>query len=153
MIEYKVNTASEDIISEHLRKCDAGFNPPLSHRVHIKGYAHKIKLNAVLFEAWSNNTLVGLVAIYCNDKEQRTAFVTSVSVLKDWTGNGIAMELMAIFLEKMKDLAIKKISLEVGVNNYSAIKLYEKNGFILGEQQGLFVMMNLDLDSGDKNDE
>ena len=29
----------------------------------------------------------------------------------------------------------------------------KKNGFILGEQHGLFVMMNLDLNSGDKNDE
>ena len=131
MIEYTVNTASEGTISEHLRKCDGDFNPPLSQQVDIKDYARKIKLNAVLFEAWSNNTLVGLVAIYCNDKEQRTAFVTSVSVLKNWTGNGIAMELMAIFLEKMQNIGVKKISLEVGVNNHSAINLYEKKRFYI----------------------
>lgn len=153
MIEYMVNTASENIILEHLRNCDSDFDPPLSHRVNIKNYARKIKHKAMLFEAWSNNTLIGLVAIYCNDKAERTAFVTSVSILKDWMGNGIAMQLMATCLKQMKNSGIKQVDLEVGAENSPAIKLYEKNGFMLGKQKGLFAVMNLDLDSGDKNGE
>ena len=38
--------------------------------------------------------LVGLVAAYCNASDRRLAFVTSVSVLPDWSGQGLASRLI-----------------------------------------------------------
>ena len=93
-IEYRLNMASAAQIAEHLLRCDADFVPPLSGRVEIRDYAQKIASKATRFEAWSGGTLVGLVAAYCNDRDKRIAFITSVSVLREWTGKGIAARLM-----------------------------------------------------------
>jgi ribosomal protein S18 acetylase RimI-like enzyme len=44
---------------------------------------------------------------------------------------------------------MKKISLEVARDNVPAIKLYEKNGFVLGRANGAFINMELQLKNGE----
>ena len=89
-IEYTVNQASAQLIAEHLLRCDADFIPQLSSRVEISSYSQKIASKATRWEAWSDGTLVGLVAAYCNNSESGTAYISTVSVLPEWTGRGIA---------------------------------------------------------------
>jgi len=93
-IEYLLSQALEADIAEHLSRCDANFVPPLSGRVDISAYARKIESQAIRFEAWSGSLLVGLVAAYCNDEENAIAYITSVSVLREWMSMGIAARLM-----------------------------------------------------------
>jgi ribosomal protein S18 acetylase RimI-like enzyme len=143
MVEYQLNKASEVEIAEHLARCDADFIPPLSGRIEIKSYAKKIVSKAMRFEAWSGTMLVGLVAVYCNDQVNRVAYITSVSVLREWLQNGIATRLMAQCITHAKVLEMRQISLEVGEKNFGAIKLYEKNGFIPGKLNTPLVTMNL----------
>lgn len=144
-VEYLSNKASEAEIAEHLSRCDAGFVAPLSSRVEIKGYAKKIASKATRFEAWSGGTLVGLVAAYCNDQEKHIAYITSVSVLRKWTGKGIAYRLMNQCIEHAKALGMRQISLEVASGDTSAIRLYQKSGFIAARESAPFVSMNLNL--------
>ena len=66
-IQYKTKTASVDHILAHLNSCNLNFTLPLSEKVDLVGYAHKIYENSVTFEAWFNETLVGLVAAYFNN--------------------------------------------------------------------------------------
>ncbi len=148
-VEYLSNKASEAEIAEHLSRCDADFVPPLSGRVEIADYAKKIASKATRFEAWSGNALVGLVAAYCNDQEKRTAYITSVSVLKAWAGKGIAARLVAQCVEHAKVLGMRQISLELAGDNTRAIRLYEKSGFVAGKVTDAFVTMNLYLESGE----
>jgi ribosomal protein S18 acetylase RimI-like enzyme len=152
-VEYRLNKASEAEIAEHLTYCDADFVPPLSGRIQISDYANKIAGKATLFEAWSDDTLLGLVAAYCNDQERRTAYITSVSVLRDWTGKGIAASLMKQCIEYAKALGIRQISLEVASDNMPAIRLYEKSGFVTGKASTPFVTMNLHLKSGEEHEQ
>ena len=147
-VEYLSNKASEAEIAEHLSHCDADFVPPLSGRVEINDYAKKIANKATRFEAWSGGTLVGLVAAYCNDQEKRIAYITSVSVLKEWMGKGIAARLMSQCIEHAKASGMRQISLEVASDNAPAIRLYEKSGFVAGKANAPFVSMNLYLKSG-----
>lgn len=144
-IEFGSNKASEAQIAGHLSHCDADFVPRLSDRVEIAEYAKKIAGKAMRFEAWSGNELVGLVAAYCNDREKRIAYITSVSVLREWTGKGIAASLMQQCIEHAKTSGMRQISLEVAGNNAPAIKLYEKSGFVAGKTNGPFVTMELNL--------
>src|SRR5882672_4187541 len=130
-IGYLLNKASVAQIAEHLSRCDADFVPPLSGRVEIEGYARKIASKATRFEAWSRGTLVGLVAAYCNDREKRIAYITSVSVLREWTGMGIAADLMNRCAEYARASAMRQVSLEVAGDNSPAIKLYEESGFVV----------------------
>ncbi|MBA3023715.1 MAG: GNAT family N-acetyltransferase [Proteobacteria bacterium] len=148
-IEFGSNQASEAEIAEHLLHCDADFVPPLSGRVEINDYVSKIARKATRFEAWSGAKLVGLVAAYCNDHEQRIAYITSVSVLKAYMGKGIAASLMKQCIEHAKTLGMRQISLEVASANAPAIGLYEKSGFIAGKANAPFITMNLYLKSGE----
>jgi GNAT superfamily N-acetyltransferase/2-polyprenyl-3-methyl-5-hydroxy-6-metoxy-1,4-benzoquinol methylase len=145
-LEYASNAASEVEIAEHLLRCDADFVPPLSSRVDVRAYARKIAGKASRFEAWSGRALVGLVAAYCNDQERRIAYITSVSVLREWTGKGVAARLIGRCLAHAAAAGMRWVSLEVGKDNAPAIALYEKSGFVLGQATGSFVAMNLDLE-------
>ena len=95
------------------------------------------------FEAWSEGALVGLLAAYCNDRENGIAYITSVSVLEDWTGQGIAARLLRECVEHAKVSGMRQICLEVASANLPAIKLYENSGFIAGEATGGSIGMNL----------
>ena len=148
MIEYLLNTASEAEIAKHLLHCDADFIPPLSNRVDINKYARKLASKATKFEAWSGGRLVGLVAAYCNDQENCIAYITSVSVLREWMGQGIAANLLKQCITHAKDSGMQQISLEVASNNQPALGLYEKSGFVADQTNTPFVNMNLYFKNG-----
>lgn len=145
-VEYRLNTASVAEIAEHLMRCDANFLPPLSARVEISDYAKKIASKATRFEAWAADTLAGLLAVYCNDHEKRTAFVTSVSVLPAWSGIGIGSYLLNQCIRHARAMRMREISLEVATGNDPAIKLYSKSGFILTKSSSRFASMSLNLE-------
>lgn len=126
---YKTQTASRQEIYEHLVACDTFFVPPLSSRVDLYTYAHKIRERAVSYEAWSAETLVGMVNAYLNDTVGRTAYVTNVSVLKDYSGQGIASTLLAMCMERARADGFSRIKLEVSPHNCAAIRVYTKFGF------------------------
>ena len=146
-IEFVLNKACLEQIAEHLVRCDTDFMPPLSGRVEIVNYAEKIANYAMRFEAWSEGTLIGLVAAYCNDQRKRIAHITSVSVLNAWTGKGIAAHLVRSCITHLKALGMRQVSLEVASANTVAIRLYEKSGFVVDQAKGVFVTMKLDLEN------
>jgi ribosomal protein S18 acetylase RimI-like enzyme len=152
-IDYLSNKASEVEIAEHLSRCDADFVPPLSGRVEINEYAKKIANKATRFEAWSGGTLVCLVAAYCNDHEKHIVYITSVSVLRKWAGKSIVYRLMNQCIEHAKALGMRQISLEVASGNTSAIKLYEKSGFVTGRANAPFVRMDLNFKSEEEHEQ
>lgn len=132
--EYKNNTASISDITNHLNKCNSLFNPPLNTYVDILDYAEKIKKNAVTFEAWQGNELIGLVACYLNDQVTLQGHITNVSVLEEFQNKGIAKNLLQHTINNAISNGFKTLSLEVNVNNKNAIQLYQKLGFILSKR-------------------
>jgi ribosomal protein S18 acetylase RimI-like enzyme len=145
-IDYLVNKTSAAQIADHLSRCDAHFVPPLSGRVEIETYSRQIASKATRFEAWSGSVLVGLVAAYCNDLETGIAYITSVSVLHEWTGRGVAADLMRRCVEYAKASGMRQISLEVARDNSPAIKLYDESGFVADGTGTPFVRMKLNLE-------
>lgn len=148
-VEYLANKATGAEIEEHFRCCDTDFVPALSDRVVIPDYAQKIASKATRFEAWSNGTLIGLVAAYCNDLKTRIAHITSVSVMRGWTGKGIAAKLTYQCIEHAKAAGMRQVGLEVASDNVPAIKLYEKSGFVAGMVNEPFISMKLNFKSGE----
>lgn len=148
-IAYRLNLADETRIAGHLKACDAEFVPRLSTRVQITDYAMKIVANATRFEAWADDTLIGLVAAYCNDLETHIAHITSVSVCRDWKGKGIAGELMTLCIAHAAASGMKRITLEVGDKNAAAIGLYAKYGFVAAGGETDMMTMSLDLKNGE----
>lgn len=144
-IEFRINHAKEDQIATHLRLCDTVFVPPLSTRVSIDSYAHKIVHHAQRFEAWADEKLVGLVAIYCNAADHSKAFITNVSLLPTWQGQGIATRLMVTCVDHAQQGGFRRIALEVGHDNVAALKLYKKIGFKIDQENQQPISMHLKI--------
>ncbi len=142
-VEFCLNRASQSEIADHLLCCDSDFVPLLSDRVDISSYTHKITSNATRFEAWVGDALIGLVATYCNNRERRTAYITSVSVLREWAGGGVASRLLERCIGHLKELGFERIELEVDGENADAIRLYEKKGFLINKVIGRATIMHL----------
>ena len=144
-IRYLVNAATEQELCAHLKECSVDFNPPLAERVHIEEYSKKLFEKSVLFEAWVGNIIVGLIAAYFNDSLGRCAFITSVSVLKSFTGLGIASELLKMCIAHARQNDYKEINLEVSGASGQAIRLYKKYDFVNCGCRGDALLMKLDL--------
>lgn len=144
-LTYKIKTATEQQICSHLKECDTNFVPLLSKRVNITEYSKKLADKSITFEAWHEHTLVGLIATYTNT-ETLTAFITNVSVLKNYMGLGIAAELMNRCIEYSQQNNYKEIKLEVNNNSKSAIALYEKFNFTKYDSQNDLNLMKLEIE-------
>ncbi len=97
---------------------------------------------ATRFEAW-DGTLVGLVAAYCNDPESGAAFITNVSVRREWRGKGIATHLIELLVAHAGRAGFRCVRLEVDLANERAVDRYEKSGFAITGMQGGVAIMRL----------
>jgi ribosomal protein S18 acetylase RimI-like enzyme len=144
-IEFREGTATQEDIQAHLEGCDGNFSPRLSLKVEIGEYSRKISAKARTFEAWSGDTLVGLVAAYLNDRGARSGFITNVSVANAFMGRGIAAALLDRCLDRSRQEGMEAIRLEVSMESREAIRLYEKIGFSEFERKGEIVLMRLTI--------
>ena len=142
---YYINKSNALEITEHLRRCNSQFVPPLTVRVNIDQYAIKIFDNAVRFEAMNQEKLLGLVAIYCNDEMKSLAYITSVSVNQELQGMGIASDLVDAGIEYVKSIGFKIIELTVDSKNIKAINLYRKKRFLMHENNSDVIVMRLEI--------
>jgi len=149
--DFKIKTASYEVIIDHLNKCADNFNPPLYTYVNIEEYSRKIYNNAITFESWVNNNLVGLIAAYFNNYDTKAGFITNVSVIKEYQGYGIASKLLSNAIKYGKNNGFISLALEVNINNNSAIKLYKKYSFVPVEQSQDKIIMECII-TNDKNE-
>ena len=145
-INYTLNRSNVAEITTHLLRADATFEPPLSSRVKIREYAQKLHDKAERFEAWLNQDLVGLVAVYCNHQAGGKTFVSSVSVLSECQGQGIAGQLMRQCIENVQNLGLKQIDLEVNQRSLAALAFYRKLGFNTLHSSGSTLSMSMTLE-------
>lgn len=132
----KLNTCTEQDIYNYLIEVDSLLMPPLSSKENfdIKEYAKKIYDNAITFEAYDGNVLVGLIAAYFHKEEENFVYLTSVSVKKEFQNMGIAFRLLhqCVLKAEIEDLA--EINLIAHKDNCKAISLYKKFGFEIIEE-------------------
>lgn len=144
-ITYKINRATHQDIVAHLTECSALFIPPLEYRTNINTYASKIESLADTIEAWVKGDLVGLIAVYCNDLDSRQAYITSVSIKRQFGGMGIASELLKRCIQHVKEANFFGVNLEVHEKNEKAITLYKRHGFEAIGTNHRIVIMRYDI--------
>ncbi|MFV0590523.1 MAG: GNAT family N-acetyltransferase [Draconibacterium sp.] len=132
-------------IEKYLNDLDQNFIPQLSTLVNIQDYSNKLAEHAEHFCLYHNNSLIGFVAMYCNNDESKIAFISSVSIRPDYTGKGLAKNLLGEALQYAKKKKFQKIQLEVGVNNKSAIGLYKSLGFEIENSDDKVNLMTLKI--------
>ena len=143
-ILYKIKTVGIIEILTHLTECNESFYPPLMERVDLEEYSRKLFERSITFEAWNEATLVGLIAVYFNEFD-RSAFITNVSVLKNFMGLGVASNLLEQCIEYAAGKKFEEIKLEVNAGSIYALKLYRKFDFTIDSASGDFLRMRLKL--------
>ena len=131
MIEFKINRATVEDIYKHLLACNNLFVPILSEKVDLQKYSAKLFGMSETFEAWDNKALIGLVAAYFNNLNTKKAFITNVSVEKNYSKKGIASNLLLMTHDFATRSGYETISLEVSLKNEKAINFYKKNNYII----------------------
>ena len=87
---------------------------------------------------------MGLIAVYFNEFDS-SAFITNVSVLKNFMGLGVASKLLEQCIEYAARKSFEEIKLEVNAESIYAIKLYGKFDFTVDSVNGDFLIMKLKL--------
>ena len=128
-VRWTLNEATAVQILQHLRDCDSDYTPPLSSRVGLAEYANKISLLAVTYEAWIQDRLVGLVAVYFPENSQAPAFVSNVSVIGEFRQRCLGRKLLDQCIRDAHERGVHEIRLEVDPSNLAAGRLYQKFGF------------------------
>lgn len=143
-VEYTLNKVNLLQISTHLQRCSPTFIPELSTYVDIPIYAEKIFKHAVTFEAWSCNELIGLLACYLNNFQDKEAFITNISVIEEYHRKGVASKLLDMVMKEARKKGFIKIILNVEEDNLNVISFYLINGFIIKDKvMSKYIMIKL----------
>ena len=116
MISYYTNKASAEEINLHLKKCSKEFIPPLHSYVNIIEYSNKLFNKSFTFEAWANNNLIALLAVYLK-KEKKIIFISNLSVDSNSIGKGISQSNFKHLMKFAKKNNFIRIDLEVSIEN------------------------------------
>jgi ribosomal-protein-alanine N-acetyltransferase len=145
-LRYAHNQATPAQLLAHLQAADASFMPPLSQRVALPEYAAKLQAQAERHEAWAGEELVGLIASYCN-RPEAGAYISNVSLLPAWRGQGVADELLRRCLQQARQLGLQQAALHLHRDNHPAQALYRRHGFQPGLADGDSLPMTLNLNT------
>lgn len=126
--------------------CDSAFPIRLFERHDAPGIINRIINNAFFFAALdiSSKTQkpMGYVAFYANDTKSKTAYITSIGVLKQYRGHQLGQILLETCFHISIESGMEQIRLQVLKTNKTAIHFYTKNGFTIESinSDGTFFM-------------
>ncbi len=99
----------------------------------------------MLAEKWATNaefctcrndegSLVGMIAFYANGKGADFAYIPHVYVSHNYRGKGVFKQMLLMVENTVRTRGFKEVRLEVHNDNKTAIRSYERTGFVrLGE--------------------
>lgn len=128
-------------VEKMLSRLDGFYIPSISSMVLISDYAKKLVELAQVVIPMVNGQDSGILAFYMNDINSKTAFITSIGLLPEYHGKGLAFMMLEFLESECKKNKFKYLQLEVHHTNTSAIELYKKFGFEAGEDKDLFILM------------
>lgn len=112
-----------------LRSVDGAFTPSLSSRVDLNIYSEKLANDAENIFLTSNGMRIAHAAFYCNDRNTKVAFVSSINVRAEFRGKGAGEFLIDTVIQNCVATGMEFLQLEVHDENPGAISFYRKLGF------------------------
>lgn len=125
--------------------CDSAFVTPLMQRADSDALLEKICTKAIVLVA-DCQVPIGYAAMYANDLQNKTAFITMLAVRPEFQGMRIGRRLLLECEMKARENGMRYIKLEVAKGNDRAISLYQKCGFQIQDDEsrsGFYMMKAL----------
>ena len=88
---------------------------------------------------------MGMLNAYLNDMDNRTGFITNVSILGEYMGKGVASILLEMCIDHARKHNFSRIKLEVSRESSPAINLYSKVGFKVMQECGDNLLMEYEI--------
>lgn len=115
-------------IHNYLLVSNSEMIPQLDSRVDLREYSMKLAECSETIFSCIDGKDVGACSLYCN---REIAFISNISVLKEYIRKGIGSELLFQSIEKARENKCTSIELEVFRSNIGARCFYIKHGFEL----------------------
>lgn len=107
------------------------FSPSLSDvKADFDSFSLQLINNAIVIVAVHERSTLGFVAIYANNNENRTAFVSLIAVKAGYFGQKIGTQLLSRAENYASQNSMTSIELEVKQNNSRALKFYNHHGYV-----------------------
>ncbi|WP_165043362.1 GNAT family N-acetyltransferase [Dysgonomonas sp. ZJ709] len=129
LIHLDKSAKSSSELAAYYRLLDKSFEPPLSSYVDIDAYADKLVNNAYVAILKNKEEFIGLFAVYINDQERKTAYLSSFAIMNKYKGLGYSGYLINEMTKVAKLSGMHRIQLEVKSSYTRAINFYQKHGF------------------------
>lgn len=102
--------------------------PNLEKRVNIDEYLNKLFKYANVFAVKTDGKICAFAAMYANNQETKTAFITLIGIDIALKRRGIGTKLFEFLVGFAKQNTMNALLLEVDKNNVGAIEFYKKQG-------------------------
>lgn len=141
-MEYTVNTATP---AEILMLIESINFPEIRGTTPMDmDYAQKLHRLATNFEAWHEHTLVGIVSVYMNNMETKTAHGSLFCVKDEFRGHGSKLFRMLIVRCIQEGFHFLHVD-DVDEDNPAAWKFYERLGGKVLSKEGRKLSGHIDL--------
>ncbi len=129
-------------IDAAIRRCDAAFENPVAQRAVYPALLNKLQTYACVYAAVEKDKILGYCALYANDLQTRTAYLTLLAVRPDRQGSGVGKTLLRQAEEAARAQGMTALRLEVSKDNAAAQGLYRRAGFLpTGEEHAASIHM------------
>ena len=112
-----------------INKLDKNYIPPISNLTDIEEYCKKLIAKAIILIISIDNKDLGLIAFYANDQISKTVYISSIGLAKEIQNQGLGKKLLEKAIIKAKKNKMRKIQLEVNINNNDGLNFYINNNF------------------------
>ncbi|NMA49407.1 MAG: GNAT family N-acetyltransferase [Tissierellia bacterium] len=134
----KYEILSKDYITEQLLYnfmliVNDKFPISLSSKSDLSSTANKLYTLGDIFFIKDNKQIIGLVAGYNNNMDNKAGYISILALLEEYRGKGLATKLVETFLESSEKKEMEKVVLFTHSTNKAAINLYKKLGFYVVE--------------------
>jgi ribosomal protein S18 acetylase RimI-like enzyme len=128
---YQLETLDE-VTNGFLALKESNYDAAVFEIDRFKAFMEKIYKNAFVYIYVQAESMkpIGLLALYANDKETHTGFITMIVVDKKWQKHDFGKALIEVAKNKCQKECMNKIRLCVHKMNTNARGFYKKMGFI-----------------------
>lgn len=121
---------SSDQILEFLKEVDGDFPVPLSQKVDLETFSVKLFDKATLVCKIEDEEILSMIAGYTQNLKDGLAYISVMATKRKARGQGLAEKLLKEFLNRCEAVGVDAVHIYTVSSNTSAVRLYEKFGFV-----------------------